>query len=88
MPVVTVTIILACPDVSSSSENWCTGEGGTRGDCGICVPGGRLTAALNDGFGTSIPYILDAISSRLALSLYQRCCWSQAILTMHVKKLV
>ena len=46
--------ILACPDVSSISKNWCTGEGGAIGDGGIFVPGGRLMAAVNDGLGTYI----------------------------------
>jgi len=87
VPVAAVTIILACPDVSSISENWCIGEGGAKGDCGRCVPGSRLTAALIGGLGTSIPCILIAISSRLALFLCQRCCCSQALnVTMHIKE--
>jgi len=45
VPVSTVVLILACPDVSSGSENWCTGEGGARGDCGLCVPGSSLVEA-------------------------------------------
>ena len=37
-------------------------------------------AAVNDGLGTSTPCILDVISSRLTLSLYQHCYWMICII--------